>query len=163
MKDEFYDDLDPTVLEKGEDEGSNDNVFTEEEKTRVVKHTTPAYAWLIGISRGFSGKKFDVKQGVTSIGRSGTNDIVIGDDSVSKEHAKIKYVEDKDTYKIYDLVSTNGTYVNDQKVEAPIELKDGDTVTIGEIDLVFKRVKIRKVKKHRIVENAEEDDKNVEE
>ena len=155
MKDDFYD-MDPTMIDKETEGNVNEGVFSEEEKTRVVKHTTPAYAWLVGISRESNGEKFDVKQGVTSIGRGSTNDVVLGDDSVSKEHAKIKYIEDADTYKIYDLVSTNGTYVNDKKVEAPIELKDGDTITIGEIELLFKRVKIRKIKKHRVVRDDAE-------
>ena len=151
-REDYYDELEPTILDSSENENSSAELFgeEEEEETRVVKRKTPAFAWIVCTDRHFNGEKFDIKDGVTSIGRSSHNDIVIGDDSVSLEHAKIKYFKDKDIYKIYDLVSTNGTFVNDVRVEAPVELKDGDVVTIGEIDFIFKRVKIRKLKRRRV-------------
>ena len=122
----------------------------EEEKTRVVKHTTPAYGWFVGMSAPIKGKRFDLNENVTSIGRSSKNDIVIGDDSVSKEHAKVKYIEEKDMYKIYDLVSTNGTYINGKKIEAPVEIHDGDEIEFGEAVLVFKQIKKRKSNKGKV-------------
>ena len=45
---------------------------------------------------------------------------------------------------IFDFASTNGTFVNGKRlgVEAtnPLELQDGDIVSIGETELVFKRI-----------------------
>jgi len=154
MKEEF-DDLEPTIIEGHEDKIDEEGVL--DDKTRIVKKTTPAFAWLVCISKQFNGKRFDVNTGITTIGRGSENDIIVGDDSVSKDHAKIKYSENDDKYKIYDLVSTNGTFVNEVKVEAPIELKDGDTVTIGEIDFIFKRVEIKKTKRQRMMETETEE------
>ena len=77
MKDDYYD-LEPTMIDKETEENAEEEGFAEEEKTKVIKKTTPAYAWLVGVSRKFNGKKFDVKQEVTSIGRGSTNDIVLG-------------------------------------------------------------------------------------
>jgi DNA-binding response OmpR family regulator len=38
---------------------------------------------------------------------------------------------------LLDLGSTNGTYLNEERVLAPVELRDGDCVSIGDVDLVF--------------------------
>jgi len=119
----------------------------EEEKTRIVKKTTPVFAWLVGMSGKNKGKDFDLNEDITSIGRSSGNDVIIDDDSVSKEHAKIKYFEDNDKYKLYDLVSTNGTSVNGKQIEIPTEIKDGDEIEFGEAMFVFKSVERRDVKR----------------
>ena len=156
MKEE-YDDLEPTIIE-GHEENLDEGEMVDE-KTRIVKKTTPAFAWLVCIDRQFAGKKFDVKLGITSIGRGSENDVVVGDDSISKEHAKIKYFEGEDKYKVYDLVSTNGTLINGEKVEAPMEIKDGDRVTFGEINFVFKRVQVKKAKTKRFEEDSLKEDK----
>ncbi len=119
----------------------------EEEKTRIIRRTTPAFAWLVGIGGRIEGKRFDVSDDITTIGRNPANTIVLDGDSVSKEHAKIKYSKDEDVFKVYDLVSTNGTFVEGVRVEAPIVLQDGSKVEFGEEPLVFKRVSIRKAKR----------------
>lgn len=72
-----------------------------------------------------------------SIGRSGSNDIVIADYVISKEHAQI--ILFKDMYFIVDLGSTNGTKVN-HRVIAPgskVQLQFNDTVAFGRIVFVF--------------------------
>jgi pSer/pThr/pTyr-binding forkhead associated (FHA) protein len=119
----------------------------EADKTRIIRKTTPAFAWLVGIGGRSEDKRFDVSDEVTTIGRSPANTIVLDGDSVSKEHAKIKYYKDEDVFKIHDLVSTNGTFVEGVRVEAPIILQDGSKVEFGEEPLVFKRVSIRKAKR----------------
>ena len=128
-----------TIAETEEHEDNN--------KTRIIHKTTPAFAWLVGIGGKIEGKRFDVNNEITTIGRSPTNDIVVDSDSVSKEHAKVKYFKDEDVFKVYDLVSTNGTFVEGVRVEAPIVLEDGSKVEFGEEPLVFKRVSIRKAKR----------------
>jgi FHA domain len=70
------------------------------------------------------------------IGRSGDNDVVIGDRSVSRRHAELRV--DHGRYQLIDLGSTNGTYVRDGNDWAKIEqayvnaderVMLGDTVT----------------------------------
>jgi len=157
MKERDYDDLEPTIIEGHEDNLEETELL--DEKTKIIKKTIPAFAWLVCIDRQFSGKRFDVGLGITSIGRGSENDIVIGDDSVSKEHAKIKYIESEDKYKIYDLVSTNGTFVNGERIEAPVEIEDGDLVTFGEVNFIFKRVQIKKIKTKKLGEDYLKEDK----
>lgn len=69
------------------------------------------------------------------IGRTRGNRIMLPIGGASKRHARI--VGRRGNYLLVDLRSTNGTYVNGQKVDAPRELTDGDEITIGEAHLRF--------------------------
>jgi len=67
-----------------------------------------------------------------TIGRGESNDIVIRNQTVSTHHAKI-YLENGKVF-VEDSNSTNGTYINKQKIQPNIqyELRDNQTVTFGE-------------------------------
>jgi len=95
-----------------------------------------ALAWLIARTGAWAGQEFRLAE-VTDIGRTGGNDIILDDASVSRQHAKIK-LEDEGYY-LYDLGATNPTMVNDQEVTRH-QLTDGDRISIGQITLVFKQV-----------------------
>jgi pSer/pThr/pTyr-binding forkhead associated (FHA) protein len=62
------------------------------------------------------------------VGRSSELDMVLVEDMVSRKHAKI--TTDDKTVTIQDLGSTNGTFVNGEKIRK-VELKDGDRILIG--------------------------------
>jgi len=69
------------------------------------------------------------------IGRSKKCLIVLPDPYVSSEHVRIDKVGDK--FFVEDLESANGTLLNGKKLDRRVELKDGDKVSLGRIDLVF--------------------------
>jgi diguanylate cyclase (GGDEF)-like protein len=69
------------------------------------------------------------------IGRSSSNDLFIDQESVSRHHARISC--NGDTYSVVDLGSTNGTYVNDERIRSQRRLVDGDQVRIGRSILKF--------------------------
>jgi FHA domain len=70
------------------------------------------------------------------IGRDVTSSIAIGDAEVSRKHARLTSQGGK--YVIEDLGSTNGTFVNGQRLSGPVVLKPGDLVALGEqIVLVY--------------------------
>lgn len=69
-----------------------------------------------------------------NIGRSQSNDVVISNPVVSGEHA-VLFVMDDGSIMIKDLSSTNGTYVNSNKINDMTLLKPGDVVKLG--DSVF--------------------------
>lgn len=70
-------------------------------------------------------------QGVTSIGRSGDNVIVLSDSQVSRHHAVI--LRDQDGgYLVEDLESTNGTYLNEARLLAATPVKAGDLLKVGD-------------------------------
>ena len=63
------------------------------------------------------------------VGRGATFDIVIDEDMVSRRHAKITTFHDG--VMLHDLNSTNGTSVNQQKIQGAQRLQAGDFITIG--------------------------------
>jgi pSer/pThr/pTyr-binding forkhead associated (FHA) protein len=71
-----------------------------------------------------------------TIGRSAGNDVVIEHPSVSRSHAQI--VRDHRTFKMKDLNSSNGLYVNGEKRDEVI-LDSGVTVKLGYATLIFKQ------------------------
>lgn len=75
--------------------------------------------------------------GPMSLGRSVDNAIKLDGDAVSRKHAILEITNGKLLLK--DLGSSNGTYVNDKRISAPIELRDGDKVRIGPNVLTFKK------------------------
>ena len=71
-----------------------------------------------------------------NIGRDSTNEITINDAEVSRRHARLTFQGGK--YVLEDLGSTNGSFVNGQRLAGPRVLKDGEVVSFGEqIVLVF--------------------------
>lgn len=82
-------------------------------------------------------QRFDVTAS-TDIGRGTSNHIMLPDATVSRQHAKIK--ADGDQFRLYDLGSANGTFVNGTKVTDPVVLSDGDMVRFGEVEFRFKRL-----------------------
>ena len=69
------------------------------------------------------------------IGRSIDNDVHLANDSISTHHAEIHRRREGDFY-IVDLSSTNGVFVNEEKV-TQTELSDGDLIELGEVRLHF--------------------------
>ena len=70
-----------------------------------------------------------VSEAERHVGRDVSNDIVLKDDQVSSLHMKIVYREGE--YQVEDLDSTNGTYVNGERIEGPVTLKNDDLVKVG--------------------------------
>jgi Protein of unknown function (DUF3662)/FHA domain len=70
-----------------------------------------------------------------TIGRGLNNDIILEDTRVSRHHAQLRYRARR--FWVTDLGSTNGTYVNGEHVEEKA-LRDGDTISLGGLELVFK-------------------------
>jgi len=71
------------------------------------------------------------------IGRTPKAGLVIADGFVSMRHAHIEPAERGPI--ITDLGSTNGTIVNDVRIEHPTRLNQGDVITLGDIRLEVRR------------------------
>ena len=81
-----------------------------------------------------AGKEFPVDQPSVRMGRGSGSDIVLQDNQASRQHAEIS--RQGDQFFIRDLGSTNGTFVNGERITAPRLLNPGDQVRIGETTLV---------------------------
>lgn len=66
-----------------------------------------------------------------TMGREALNDVAFNDPEVSRRHIRI--IPQGYSYVIEDLNSTNGTFVNDQRLTAPVVLSAGDTIRLGEL------------------------------
>ena len=64
------------------------------------------------------------------IGKASTNDVIINDPSVSREHLIVFIDDDKNVF-ITDLGSTNGTYVNGIQVKESVKLENLDVLRVG--------------------------------
>ena len=91
---------------------------------------------LVMKSAPYQDKSFPLVKDETTIGRDTTSDIVISDAEISRHHARIYKLGD--SYMVEDLGSTNGTFVNGQRLVGPHALLPGETIRFGEnIMLVF--------------------------
>ena len=86
-------------------------------------------------SGGLSGHRLSVKTPVANIGRAEYNDLVVPDPSVSTSHAKLQRREG--VWVLVDLDSTNGTFVDGERVKGEAPLAPGAAVRFGDVQLVF--------------------------
>src|SRR6267378_6624705 len=95
----------------------------------------PVLGNLLVRSGALKGQRLVVKTPVANIGRADYNDLVIPDESVSTTHAKLQRREG--VWVLVDLDSTNGTFVDGERIKGEVPLAPGATVRLGEIGLVF--------------------------
>lgn len=73
-----------------------------------------------------------MKHKVVSIGRGKENDIVLNDETVSRQHAQL-ISKSQNSFELIDLNSTNGIVVNDKKVSGRITVFQGDNIQFGAV------------------------------
>lgn len=128
----------------------------ETQHTIMLEQPPATFAWLAIVNGTRAGRLFPLDTRGTTIGRDAQNDIVLDDTAVSRQHAKVRTESEsgrkKDQFYIYDLGSSNHTYVNGRRIDRAL-LRDGDEIRIGETRMVFKTVasdeKSKKVTKKR--------------
>jgi pSer/pThr/pTyr-binding forkhead associated (FHA) protein len=81
------------------------------------------------------GQRLIVKTPVVNIGRADYNDLVVPDESVSTTHAKLQRREG--VWVLVDLDSTNGTFVDGERIKGEAPLAPGANVRFGDVALVF--------------------------
>ena len=69
------------------------------------------------------------------IGRDTSNDVVLSSPNVSRFHAQVERVGQR--YRVEDLRSSNGTFVNGERIEGSVWLKSEDTIRIGQYRFVM--------------------------
>ncbi len=80
-------------------------------------------------------REYLVGDSARTIGRDGANDLVVDDEEVSSRHARITY--DDGCFWVEDLNSTNGTFVNGERISAITRLQDDDLLKMGHILMKF--------------------------
>ena len=90
------------------------------------------------LSEQMRGASFSLSNDSYTIGRSDSCDICIADPTISGHHCTLMKQEDG-SFVIRDDDSTNGTRVNDQKVDAgqSVQLKSSDIVKLGSVEVLY--------------------------
>jgi pSer/pThr/pTyr-binding forkhead associated (FHA) protein len=107
----------------------------------AVRGEAPARPGRLVVTRSTAveaGKTFETGPVPATIGRAPDNAVALaGDDFASSHHARVESA--RDGVWIVDLGSTNGTYVNGERLDGRRRLHDGDLVQIGDTELRFER------------------------
>ena len=96
-------------------------------------------ASIIQLVDGVVSNRFEIPESGLKFGRTSVNQVLVDDLAVSSEHAEIQLMQDehgKQQFVLTDLASTNGSFVNEQKVER-IALRHKDIVRIGWNNFTF--------------------------
>jgi hypothetical protein len=125
-----------TKLDEGQTTASYAPAFQEEGEE------APPWAAIDGASlieldqvEGTAGRRMhDIGEETITVGRSPESNIFLDDVTVSRKHAEIARGERG--YRIRDVGSLNGTYVNRVRVDA-VDLRNGDEIQIGKYRFKF--------------------------
>ena len=149
-------DVDRTVMDRGYDRASSgamdDRTIIDRGGSREVetpdstvimrngrKGVTGPLVYLIE-RNGMRAGRVHLVSKETAIGRGPDQDIVLGDETVSKRHAKVRLEEG--AFRFWDLASANFSYVvgpdgTKTRILEPHSLADGDTLLLGEARLTY--------------------------
>ncbi len=90
--------------------------------------------WVLAIDSGIhAGDRLQLVDEV-HIGRSEACELVLDDDYVSSMHAQLNHRSDG-SWVLKDLGSTNGTYVNSERIADPVTVGTDDIIRIGEVQM----------------------------
>lgn len=97
--------------------------------SKITQHVGSQAAALVVIHGEGLGRKYEIASDGLIIGRSSRCDVQVDQSSVSRHHAKLNVEASRIT--VGDMGSTNGTIVNDTRIESPHVLSNGDLIKVG--------------------------------
>jgi hypothetical protein len=113
-----------TIAVNGDKESKKESTLA---KRRVAR--------LVPRGKGRPGKAVRLNKEVITLGRGEGNDVIIDDQLASRRHARVCW--DGARFVLEDLDSTNGTFVNEQRISGPMVLKPGDEIRIANATFEF--------------------------
>jgi len=87
-------------------------------------------------------KTIELTSNLMTIGRTEENAICIPDGNVSKHHGIL--VRDGDEYQLHDFNSTNGTFVDGQRIMA-VKLQNGASIRLGSVELRYESAPVKQL------------------
>ena len=114
---------------------SLDAISTEMTRQSIEAGETSAILMTINGEEGNKLFRLEAGKDAWTLGRAANNDAEIPHVTISSLHALV--TNSSGMWQIEDKNSTNGTRVNGHKIDI-CELKDGDTVSLGKVELLFK-------------------------
>ena len=127
----------------GDNHGMSNLTSTLDIATRITGSTVDPkartgriqYACLIQYSGGSLGKRYVLSEAEMNIGRGLEAAIILMEDSVSREHAQCTVLGD--VVAVEDLGSSNGTFINNERIQSKSVLRDGDILRLGGVHLKY--------------------------
>jgi pSer/pThr/pTyr-binding forkhead associated (FHA) protein len=114
----------------------NDPVPATEVDVSVALDDLPVGTGMLVIRRGpGAGSRFLLAEDLVTAGRHPDSHVFLDDVTVSRRHAEV--VRSPSGYRVRDVESLNGTYVNRIRIDGDVELHDGDELQVGRFKLVF--------------------------
>jgi len=92
---------------------------------------------LVGVSNDVIGQQYILRKNKIEVGRRPNSDIVLNEASVSSMHAQL--IREGNNWKVLNLLSSNGTFVNGEKVIDKI-LQTGDMIAFAGSEFVYSMV-----------------------
>jgi len=92
-------------------------------------------AKLVVQAPGAEPQDLPLEKAVITLGRDSECDVVLDFDYVSRRHARVEQAGSD--YALIDMDSTNGTFLNGQRVEGRQALMAGDRIEIGDLSITF--------------------------
>ncbi len=90
---------------------------------------------LVVRSGALKGRRLAIRVPIVNVGRAEYNDLVLPDESVSTTHAKLQRREG--VWVLVDLDSTNGCFVDAERVQGEMPLAPGALIRFGEVQVLF--------------------------
>ncbi len=91
--------------------------------------------WLVALNGAHKGEDFRLRVGKNVLGSAADCEVVLTDKKISRKHATVRF--EGGEFQVADLDSSNGTFVNDEKVQKH-DLIDNDIIKLGDIEFEFK-------------------------
>jgi hypothetical protein len=129
----------PTIPAAAAPAAASGGAFTDliGQPTQATQSASPAATRLVITEGAREGMEMPLGGGPITIGRSSESNVVIRDDYTSTNHARLDLRADG--WLLTDLESTNGTFVNGQRVSAPLIVAERTPITIGTTTFELRR------------------------
>ena len=118
----------PSDVGRGDHEIYEPTEFVTAASAKVPTH------WLLAPSADTPEMQYVIGPLGLKIGRGQTSDLVLSDARISRTHCMVRLKEDE--LLVTDLNSTNGTFVDDERIEGEAVLPVGSTLRIGSLSLI---------------------------
>jgi hypothetical protein len=133
--------VDPEQSEREQPSDSEAPLITATKRTPPPRPASPRPAAMKATDRPWleiNGERYPLIHARTILGRDTSAQIVIDDPNVSRRHSEVRVTTDGPhlVANIRDLGSTNGTWVNDERVTS-LHLHARDRIRIGQTEIVF--------------------------
>ena len=92
-------------------------------------------ATLVVRSGALKGQRVEVRTPVVNVGRADYNDLCLADPSVSTAHAKLQ--RRAGVWVLVDMDSTNGSFVDGERVQGEVPIASGAIIKFGDVELSF--------------------------